>query len=133
VPTAAVVVLSPEFVRKKYPMQEVKMFIERKARAPDSIVIIPVFHELTVEQCINLEQLYDSEPWPISPRIPEVDKEVLKGWAADVKKMLEYTGVKIEEVSVGCSGSVVCTLWVDVSTTEGRALGVLLRHAAITV
>jgi hypothetical protein len=110
-----VVVLSPEFVRKKYPMQEVNMFLERKARAPDSIVIIPVFHELTVEQCNNLEQLYSSEPWPISPSIPEVDKEVLKGWAADVQKMLECTGVKIEEVRVGCNGYVVCTSSVNVS------------------
>jgi hypothetical protein len=104
-----VVVLSPEFVRKKCTMLELKMFLERKARDLDSIVIIPVFHELTVEQCYNLEQLYDSEPWPTSSSIPTVEKAVLQGWAADVKQMLEFTGVKIEEVSVTCDGYAGCT------------------------
>jgi hypothetical protein len=104
VPIAAVVVLSPEFVRKKYTMLELKMFLERKAKDPDSIVIIPVFLGLTVEQCYNLEQLYDSEPWPTSPSMPTVEKAVLQGWAADVKQILISTGVKIEEVSVTCDG-----------------------------
>jgi hypothetical protein len=98
-PCAAVVVLSQEFVRKKYMMRELRMFLDRKARDPSSIVIIPVFHELTVEQCYNLEQLYDSEPWPISPGVPKVeDKGVLKGWAEDVKMLLEIAGAKIEQV-----------------------------------
>jgi hypothetical protein len=97
---AAVVVFSPEYVRKEWTMRELAIFLQRKARDPCSIVIIPVFYELTVEQCHNLEQLYDSEPWPTSPRIPKVeDKAVLKGWAAGVKKLLEATGIKIEEVS----------------------------------
>jgi hypothetical protein len=96
---AAVMVLSPEFVRKKFTMRELKIFLERKVKDPSSIIIIPVLYELAVEQCCNLEQLYDSEPWPSSPKVPKVeDKEVLKEWAADVKKLLEYTGVKIEEV-----------------------------------
>jgi hypothetical protein len=109
VPIAAVVVLSPEFVRKKYTMLELKVFLERKARDPRSIVIIPVFLGLTVEQCYNLEQLYDSEPWPTSPSMPTVEKAVLQGWAADVKRILECTGVKIEEVSVTCDGYAGCT------------------------
>jgi hypothetical protein len=109
VPIAAVVVLSPEFVRKKYTMLELKMFLERKARDPHSMVIIPVFLGLTVEQCYNLEQLYDSNPWPTSPSMPTVERAVLQGWAADVKQILESTGVKIEEVSVTCDGYAGCT------------------------
>jgi hypothetical protein len=99
---AAVVVLSPEFVRKECTMRELGIFLERKARDPSSIVIIPVFYELTVEQCENLEQLYASEPWPASPGVPRVeDKAVLKGWAAAVKQLLgTSTGAKIEEVRV---------------------------------
>jgi hypothetical protein len=94
-----VVVLSPEFVRKKFPMRELGMFLERKAMDPGSIVIVPVFYKLSVEQCDDLEQLYDSEPWPTSPGVPKVeDRGVLKGWAADVKKLLEYTGVRLEQV-----------------------------------
>jgi hypothetical protein len=105
---AAVVVLSPEFVRKECTMRELKMFLERKASDPSSIVIIPVFYGLTVEQCENLEQLYASEPWPASPGVPKVeDKAVLKGWAAAVKQLLGATGAKIEEVRVvtlSCGG-----------------------------
>jgi hypothetical protein len=75
------------------------MFLERKAMDPSSIVIIPVFFELTVEQCDNLELLYDSEPWPISPGVPKVeDKGVLKGWAADVKMLTEIAGARLEQV-----------------------------------
>jgi hypothetical protein len=97
-----VVVLSPEFVRKEFPMRELQIFLERKARDPSSIVIVPVFYELTVEQCENLEQLYDSEPWPSSPGVPKVeDRGVLKGWAEAVKQLLDATGAKIEEVRDG--------------------------------
>jgi hypothetical protein len=104
-----VVVLSAEFVRKKFPMRELGIFLERKARDPDSVVIIPVFYELTVEQCDNLEQLYDSEPWPTSPGVPKVeDRGVLKRWAADVKKLLEYTGVRLEQVRVAWCWVVLC-------------------------
>jgi hypothetical protein len=109
---AAVVVLSPEFVRKKFPMRELAIFLERKARDPGSIVIVPVFHELTVEQCDNLEQLYASEPWPTSPGVPQVaDTGVLQGWATDGKKLLEYAGVRLEQVRAhGEESSGCCTL-----------------------
>jgi hypothetical protein len=89
-------------------MRELRMFLERKASDPSSIVIIPVFYELTVEQCENLEQLYASEPWPASSGVPRVeDKAVLKGWAAAVQQLLGATGAKIEEVreaSTACAG-----------------------------
>jgi hypothetical protein len=80
-------------------MRELRIFLERKARHP-TFVIIPVFYELTVEQCSNLERLYGSEPWPSSPGVPN-DTDVLKGWAEDVKKLLASTGSKIEEVRWG--------------------------------
>jgi hypothetical protein len=97
-----VLVLSPEFVRKECTMRELKIFLERKARDPSSIVIIPVFYELTVEQCKNLEQLYASEPWPASPGVPRAgDKGVPKEWAATIRELLSVsTGAKTEEVRV---------------------------------
>jgi hypothetical protein len=101
---AAVVVLSREFVRKRFTMRELRIFLERKARDP-TFVIIPVFYELTVEQCSNLEQLYVCKPWPTSPGVPKVaDKDVLKGWAEDVRKLLDVTGAKIEEVRAWPAG-----------------------------
>jgi hypothetical protein len=103
-PCAAVVVLSRDFVRKERTMRELAIFLERKASDPSSIVIIPVFYELTVEQCENLEQLYASEPWPASPGVPRVeDKGVLKGWAAAVQQLLGATGAKIKEVREACT------------------------------
>jgi hypothetical protein len=84
-------------------MRELGIFLERKARDPGSIVIVPVLYKLTVEQCHKLEQLYDCEPWPNSTRVPKVeDRGVLKGWAADVKKLLQYTGVRLDQVRVAC-------------------------------
>jgi hypothetical protein len=116
---AAVVVLSPEFVRKKYPMRELRIFVERKARDP-SFVIIPVFYKLTVEQCSNLNQLYVSEPWPTSPGVPRVaDMAVLEGWAEDVRKLLDSTGAKIEEVSVWDRGSSTVRLVAQAASRAG--------------
>jgi hypothetical protein len=53
-----------------------------------------------VEQCSNLECLYNSEPWPTSPGVHPTagDKDVLKEWAEDVRTLLDATGAKIQEV-----------------------------------
>jgi hypothetical protein len=99
---AAVVVLSPEFVRKESTMRELKIFLERKAKDPSNLVIVLVFYELTVEQCENLQLLYEDEPWPTG--IARVDDDgVLKGWVEAVQQLLVTTGAKIEEVrGVSC-------------------------------
>jgi hypothetical protein len=109
---AAVVVLSPEFVRKAYPMGELKIFLERKASDPHSIVIIPVFIGLTVSQCYDLEALYDSEPWRTSTEIPPVrDRAVLRGWAEDVRELLKSTGAAIEQVRIAVQQLRACVAW----------------------
>jgi hypothetical protein len=97
---AAVVVLSPEFVRKAHPMRELGIFLERKARDPSSIVIIPVLLGLTVEQCRDMEALY-SQPWPEGIQAPE-KAESLKEWAAAVRQLLEMPMIRSEEVRVAC-------------------------------
>jgi hypothetical protein len=99
---AAVVVLSPEFVQKKHPMRELQIFLERKAADPSSLIIIPVFIGLTVEQCDNLEALYLSQPWPkgVPKLIKQETAETLKEWAAAVKQLLLITVAKSEEVGI---------------------------------
>jgi hypothetical protein len=86
---AAVVVLSPEIVHRQHPMGELQILLERKARDPSSIVIIPVFIGLTMEQCDDLEGLYHSQPWPQGVPQPS-DQErngSLEEWAAAVKQL----------------------------------------------
>jgi hypothetical protein len=98
---AAVVVLSPELVRKA-PARELHMFLERKARDPASVAIVPVLLGLTVEECGDLEALY-SQPWPVG--VPEPSKqeraESLAEWAAVVKQLLRSPVTTSKEVGGG--------------------------------
>jgi hypothetical protein len=95
------VVLSPEFVRKKHPMRELRIFLDRTADLSDRIVIIPDLVGLTYTQCTTLENVYEAESWPESVSQVE-DKGVLKGWAADVKALLDITGATLKAVRALC-------------------------------
>jgi hypothetical protein len=103
VPRAAVVVLSPGFVRKQHPMRELKILLERKARDPSSIVVIPVFIGLTVEQCGDLEALYLSQPR--LQGVPGLSKqeraESLEEWAVVVEQLLQLPVAASHEVGTG--------------------------------
>jgi hypothetical protein len=101
VPDAAVVVLSPELVQWQHPMRELQVLLERKAREPDSLLIIPVFIGLTVEQCDDLEGLYHSQPWPLEVSQPSEQQRAdsLDEWAAAIEQLrLQPTVVNSEEV-----------------------------------
>jgi hypothetical protein len=82
-------------------MRELQIFLERKARDPSSIFIIPVLIGLTVEQCGDLEGLYRSQPWPEGAPDPSTVQEradSLTGWAAAVKQLLQSRVTTSEEV-----------------------------------
>jgi hypothetical protein len=100
-----VVVLSPEFVHQRRLPRELQIFLDRKARDPDSIAIIPVFLGLTEEQCDDLEGLYHSQPWP--PGVPQPSEQEraqsLEEWAEAVEQLrLQATVAKSEEVGAAC-------------------------------
>jgi hypothetical protein len=102
---AAVVVLSPELVHRQHPMRELQIFLERKDSDPSSIIIIPVFLGLTMEQCDDVEGLYHSQPWPQGvPSPSEQERAVsVKEWAAVVRQLrLQPTVARSEEVGAAC-------------------------------
>jgi hypothetical protein len=101
-----VVVLSPEFVKARHPMRELAIFLERKARDPSGILLIPVFIGLNAEQLDDLEGLCHSQPWPQEmPQPGEQERaESLKEWAAAVEQLrLQPTVAWSEEVG-GANG-----------------------------
>jgi hypothetical protein len=103
---AAVVVLSPEFVQRQQPMEELQIFLDRKAANLSSIAIIPVFMSgLTAKRCDDLEGLYHSQPWPegLHQLSGQERAESLEKWAAAVKQLsLQPTVVKSEQVGAAC-------------------------------
>jgi hypothetical protein len=98
---AAVVVLSPETVHK-CTLRELQIFLERKARDPSSIAIIPVFIGLTEEQqCGDLGGLYRPQPWDQGvPQPSESERaELLAEWTAVIELLrLQPTVARSEEV-----------------------------------
>jgi hypothetical protein len=86
-------------------MRELQLFLERKARDPRDIVIIPVFVGLTAEQCDDLEGLCHSQPWPRGVAQPGAQEraESLQEWAATIKQLCLLNKVaRSEEVGGAC-------------------------------
>jgi hypothetical protein len=100
-----VVVVSQAFVRKEHPMKELMIFLARKAKNPDSIVIIPVFVGLTVEECYDpMVSLYNKD-WPKGIEEPSKEDKVkfFKDWTAAVKQLPYITILRDEQVGAACS------------------------------
>jgi hypothetical protein len=116
-PCAAVVVLSPELVHGQRPTQELQILLERKARDPSSIAIIPVFIDLTSEQCDDLAGPQHAQPWPqgIQQSSEQEWAESRKEWAAAIEKLSlqPLLVARSEEVGVlGVSGGACAGLGV---------------------
>ena len=92
-----VVVLSREFVRKKAPMEELRLALQRVEETPKAARILPVFLEVSVEDCTSVRRLYDS--WTVEWG-PKPDDEVLKVWENTLKGVQQYTGVRSDQVTI---------------------------------
>lgn len=112
--------ITPEFVRKKSPMGELRRLLQRQqlvdqppqsqdTAAPyeqqalpqkASKAIFAVFHGLTVDQCSNYETirlLYDREEWVGGEDRPK-EAAVLDAWAEDIVTLCRYCGVRPDQV-----------------------------------
>jgi hypothetical protein len=100
VPCAAVVVLSPAFVRDKHRMRELQILLERRAEDPGSIAILPVLIGRSVQQCGDLGARYLSQPWPQGVPEPTAQERAaaLEEWAAAIKQLLQLPVATSEEV-----------------------------------
>ena len=95
---AVVVVLSPEFLRKKYPMMELDILLARQRADPGSVRVLPVWYNVTYQQCCNLQTVYHSEKWVGGELKPAQD--VLDRWANTVRELLNTPAVRDEEVGI---------------------------------
>ena len=93
---AVVVVLSEEYVRKRHPMEELKLLVLRKRAKKDCFCLLPVLYGITYEQCSSLATEYHSEPWVGDADKPA--KEILSQWADCVKELLEVTAIREDQV-----------------------------------
>ena len=101
------VVLSPEFVRKCYPMAELHALLKRKDKEKEDFRLLPVLYNINYGQCMSLRTGYGEE-WVGGEDKPAAD--VLEHWAAMVEKLLFIT--MYEQAQVGpytLSGQLV--LW----------------------
>jgi len=82
---AVVAVLTPEFVRKRHPMWELGLALERhRQESSDSFVLIPVLQGLTIEDLSNaMKGLYGQQgSWDAYQR---PDDATLQSWADMLK------------------------------------------------
>ena len=91
-----VVVLSPEFVRKPYPMAELRTLLERKHEEKESFRLLPVLYGITYEDCKCLSSGYHKE-WLKGEDKPA--QGVLDQWAFMVNRLLSITAKHEAQVS----------------------------------
>ena len=94
-PHAVVLVLSSDFVRKRYPMEELALLLKRK-RQEQGFRLLPVLYGITYEQCRSLPEGYHSEDWVLKGDKP--GENILQQWAAAVKELLDITAVRQDQV-----------------------------------
>ena len=96
-----VVVLSPEYVRKNCPMEELELLLARQRAAPGSVRVVPVWYKLNEQQCSDLEAAYHSEEWV--GREPKPGPDVLRRWADVVRELSKTTAVRDDQVDLSAS------------------------------
>jgi hypothetical protein len=102
---AAVLVLSPEFIRKKAPMQELRRTLEKQKQpgGPKQQQVCPIYHTLSIEECCrsDFRQQYDIQPWE-SFNLPEPkpDAATLDGYARDIGELCKITGLRQDQVGL---------------------------------
>jgi len=95
--TAGVVLVSPEFVRKKHCMAELNILL-RRWRAGEVHLLPVLYGGLTVEDLSNMRQLYESQEWCVREKeIP--DSWILDAWAADVDALTGIAVIRRDEVT----------------------------------
>ena len=106
--SAVVVVLSPDFVRKKWPMRELAAALARPPRDPvatcqggegEPVTLLPVLVEgLTTEHVGDAQKrLYSLEAWPKNRERPPDD--VLRTWAALLARVATIVCIREDQVS----------------------------------
>jgi hypothetical protein len=86
-PPAVVLVLSKEFISKRYPMEELRLLLEWR-RQGSPAVLLPVFHSVDCEEVGRRAAEYEA-----ATSDPHKQQ-----WAKDLKEVLGITGARADQV-----------------------------------
>jgi hypothetical protein len=98
-----VLVLSPEFVRKKHPMAELQKALEKQKEpgGPEKQQLCPIYYTLSIDDCCksSFREEYDLKPWEdFNLREPKPDGATLDGYARDIADLCKITGLRQDQV-----------------------------------
>jgi hypothetical protein len=86
-------VLSKEYIRKKWPMRELRILVERWQAG--SVRLVPVLYHLQMEDLADIRSQYDSD-WFVAESKPPPD--ALDKYAEDLKKLSTCTMIRPDQV-----------------------------------
>jgi hypothetical protein len=90
---AGVLIISKEFLRKKWPMEELAALLARHRRGDVTLVV--AMYQLTWDQVKDVRGMYDREPWCGGEARPEC----LDGWVALVEELMHsVTVIRVDQV-----------------------------------
>jgi hypothetical protein len=89
-----ILIISKDFVRKKYPMQELHILLRRwqDGGAP----LVPVLYGVTVEQLGDIQRQYGEGAWGAAGEKPA--SAVLARWAEDLQLLQRCTMIRPDQV-----------------------------------
>ena len=94
-PPAGVILLSKEYVRKTYPMEELRILLQRWQEG--DVQLVPVLYGATWAQLRNMRKLYDKEAWCVETE-KKPSRKVLDEWAGLLQQLQEATMIRPEQV-----------------------------------
>jgi hypothetical protein len=95
---AGVVLLSKEYVRKEWPMNELRILLKRWRDG--DVALVPVLYKLQVEDLVAIREQYDSHDWCVVDSKPA--PEVLDKYAEDLQQLMDCTMIRPDQVGPQC-------------------------------
>jgi hypothetical protein len=93
---AVVVILSTHFIRKKYPMEELHLLLERDRQASGTRAkVLPVFYDITPG---DLKETYKEYA-------AAAGDDLKQQWARNLKILARITGIRPDQVRCSRQGS----------------------------
>ena len=88
--------LSTEFVRSKAPMRELGLALRHWEANRNGRVLLPVFLDVSREECRAMRQQYDKPGFWDDWEMPE--PAVLDDWATDLERLSCFSGIELSQV-----------------------------------
>jgi hypothetical protein len=90
---AGILIISKEFLRKKWPMKELAALLARHKN--NEVTLVVAMYQLTWDQVKDVRGMYDREPWCGDEARPEC----LNAWVALVEELMHsVTVIRVDQV-----------------------------------